>query len=231
MAGYGQFCAVARAHEVLGGRWTLLVVREILAGSRRFNDIRRGIPRISRTVLSERLQALILAGAVVRSEGGQGPEYTLTEAGGELAMLIGALGTWGQRWLPRETDREDLDLEPLLVDMRRRVRFDALPKDPIVVRFEIKGHPARFMLLRAGETSLCTRNPGFPEPLCVRGPLHVLAAWWRGDVAFAGTSRLGLTVEGERPLARAFPTWFDRYLLASVPSAKDAKNAGASRPA
>src|SRR5690242_1172222 len=101
MAGYGQFCSMARAHEVLGGRWTLLIVREMLCGSRRFNDIRRGIPRVSRTVLSERLQALILVGAVARAEGAHGPEYQLTDAGQELANLVGALGAWGQRWLER----------------------------------------------------------------------------------------------------------------------------------
>src|SRR4051795_5462423 len=101
MTNYGQFCSVARALEVLGGRWTLLVVRELLCGSRRFNDIRRGIPRISRTMLSERLQELVHVGAVTRSDGVHGPEYALTEAGGELMGIVGALGTWGQRWLPR----------------------------------------------------------------------------------------------------------------------------------
>ena len=125
MTGYGQFCSMARAHEVLGGRWTLLIVREILCGSRRFNDIRRGIPRVSRTVLSERLQALVFVGAIIRTDGARGPEYELTEAGQELAELVGALSTWGQRWLAREPANEDLDLEPLLVDMERRVRFAA----------------------------------------------------------------------------------------------------------
>jgi DNA-binding HxlR family transcriptional regulator len=110
MTGYGQFCAIARAHEVLGGRWSLLIVREILCGSSRFNDIRRGIPRISRTMLSERLQELVLAGAVTRKQGVQGPEYALTEAGQELAQLVGALANWGQRWLPRHAKDEDLDL-------------------------------------------------------------------------------------------------------------------------
>jgi DNA-binding HxlR family transcriptional regulator len=86
---------MARAHEALGGRWTLLIVREILCGSRRFNDIRRGIPRVSRTVLSERLQALVLAGALTRVDATHGPEYALTEAGQELATLVSALGTWG----------------------------------------------------------------------------------------------------------------------------------------
>src|SRR5215470_13999373 len=127
MTGYGQFCSMARAHEVLGGRWTLLIVREILSGSRRFNDIRRGIPRVSRTVLSERLHALVLVGAITRTDGPHGPEYVLTEAGQELAALVSALATWGQRWLTRTPASEDLDLDPLLVDVQRRVRFTALP--------------------------------------------------------------------------------------------------------
>jgi DNA-binding HxlR family transcriptional regulator len=163
MRGYGQFCSMARAHEVLGGRWTLLIVREILCGSRRFNDIRRGIPRVSRTVLSERLQALVFAGAIARVDGPRGPEYDLTEAGQELATLVSALGTWGQRWLAREPANEDLDLEPLLLDMERRVRFAALPKEPFIVRFEVRGHHKRFMLLKKTEASICDRNPGFPE--------------------------------------------------------------------
>src|SRR6185295_11059812 len=183
MTGYGQFCSIARAHEVLGGRWTLLVVRELLCGSTRFNDIRRGIPRISRTMLSERLQALTFVGAVARIDGQHGPEYELTEAGKELAILVGALGTWGQRWLPRSAKNEDNDLEPLLVDMQRRVRFAALPKDPIVVRFEIDRRELRFMLLKVAEASVCIQNPGFPELLRVRSPLSALVSWWRGDAS------------------------------------------------
>lgn len=216
MTGYGQFCAVARALEVLGGRWTLLVVRELLCGSRRFNDIRRGVPRISRTILSERLQELVLAGAVARGEGPHGPEYELTEAGMELFALVRALGTWGQRWLPRHAGDEDVDLEPVLIDMRRRVRFARLPGDPIVVRFEIVGHPPRFLLLKSTEASLCAHNPGFPEPLRVHGPLPALIAWWRGDAGFAEAQRMGLAVDGPRALARAFPEWFERYLFAGV---------------
>lgn len=216
MSGYGQFCAVARAHEALGGRWTLLVVRELLCGSRRFNDIRRGIPRISRTMLSERLQALVHLGAVTRRTGPHGPEYALTEAGSELATLVGALASWGQRWLPRAAADEDFDLEPLLVDMRRRVNFESLPKEPIVIRFELRGHRRRFLLLKASEASLCGQNPGFPEPLGVRGPLAALAGWWRGDMTFADALRAGLSVEGPRALARAFPAWFARYQFAAV---------------
>ncbi len=228
MAGYGQFCSVARAHEVLGGRWTLLVVRELLCGSRRFNDIRRGIPRISRTMLSERLQELVLIGAVARVDGGHGPEYDLTEAGKELVALVGALGSWGQKWLPRRPEDEDLDLEPLLIDMQRRVRAEALPKDPIVVRFEIDGQrQPRFMLLKASEVSLCTQNPGFPEALCVQAPLPALVAWWRGDTGFVEAQRMGLTVEGPKALARAFPDWFDRYLFSHIGPAAEKRRSTA----
>jgi len=220
MAGYGQFCAVARAHEVLGGRRTLLVVRELLCGSRRFNDIRRCIPRISRTMLSERLQELAAIGAVERVEGDHGPEYLLTEAGRELAGLVGALGHWGQRWLPRRAEAEDFDLEPVLVDLRRRVDFKALPRDPLVVRFEIRGHPRHFLLLTPAEASLCAHNPGFPEPLCIQGPLATLVAWWRGDTGFATAQRMGLSIQGPRALARAFPGWFRRYQLADIAPAE-----------
>lgn len=227
MTGYGQFCSMARAHELLGGRWTLLVVREILFGSRRFNDIRRGIPRVSRTVLSERLQALVSAGAIARIDGTHGPEYTVTEAGQELATLVGALGTWGQRWLARESPTEDLDLQPLLVDMQRRVRFPALPKEPLVVRFEIRGHRRHFMLLRKSEASLCRHNPGFPEPVCVRGPLAALVAWWRGDASLAEAQRMGLAIEGSKAFTQAFPKWFDLYLFAHVGPAEESAKASA----
>jgi DNA-binding HxlR family transcriptional regulator len=216
MSGYGQFCSVARAHEVLGGRWTLLIVREILCGSRRFNDIRRGIPRISRTVLSERLQALMHVGVIAQTDCPHGHEYTLTEAGKELATLVGALAMWGQRWLERKPAKEDLDLEPLLVDMRRRVRFEALRKDPFVIRFEIRGYRPRFLLLTKAEASLCQHNPGFPEPVRVLGPLAPLVAWWRGDVKFVEAKRLGLEIEAPKELVREFPTWFQLYPFAHI---------------
>jgi DNA-binding HxlR family transcriptional regulator len=216
MTGYGQFCSVARAHEALGGRWTLLVVRELLCGARRFNEIRRGIPRISRTMLSERLQALVELGAVVREDGASGPEYRLTPAGGELAALVKALGVWGQRWLPRQAEAEDIDLEPLLLDMSRRVLIEALPPEPMIVRFEIAGHRPRFLLLKAPEVSVCDHNLGFAEPLAVRGKLAALAGWWRGDLSFLEAGRQGLALEGPRALIRAFPGWFERYMLAHV---------------
>src|SRR5689334_21682387 len=121
MKGYGQFCSMARALELLGERWTLLIVRELLCGSGRFGDLRRGIPRVSRTMLSARLRELLAAGVIVRDDGDDGPAYRLTAAGAELATVVRALGVWGQRWLPREAKGEDVDVEALLWDVQRRV--------------------------------------------------------------------------------------------------------------
>lgn len=221
MSGYGQFCSIARAHEVLGGRWTLLIVRELLCGSTRFNDIRRAIPRISRTMLSERLQELVFVGAVVRTVGAHGPEYRLTRSGKELASVVQAFGIWGQRWLSRSAVDEDNDVEPVLIDMKRRVRVEALPAEPVVVRFEI-GRSRLFMLLRPSEISICGKNLGFPE-ITVRSPLAALVAWWRGDVSLFQARRMGLEISGPAPLLHGFPEWFERYQLAGIePMAKRA---------
>ena len=221
--GYGQFCSIARAHEVLGGRWTLLIVRELLCGSTRFNDIRRAIPRISRTMLSERLQELMYVGAVLRVDGAHGPEYRLTKAGKELAAIVEAFGKWGQRWLSRSAENEDNDVEPVLVDMQRRVRMDALPKDPVVVRFEVE-RIRRFMLLKKSEVSICGKNLGFPE-LAVRSPLPPLVSWWRGDSSLFEARRMGLQISGPNALVRAFPDWFERYQLAGIQPASRASAA------
>jgi HxlR-like helix-turn-helix len=174
------------------------------------------IVALQRTMLSERLQALADIGVVARVSGRRGPEHVLTDAGRELAGVIGALGTWGQRWLRRQSDREDLDVDPLLVDMQRRVRRQALPPHPIIVRFAIDRAEPRFLLLKLSEVSLCTQNPGFPEALTVKAPLAALVAWWRGDVTFVEAQRLGLSIDGPRAQARAFPTWFERYQFAGI---------------
>jgi DNA-binding HxlR family transcriptional regulator len=212
--GYGQFCSIARALDLLGERWTLLVVRELLCGGSRFTDIQRGIPRISRTMLSARLRALVDAGVVDKLPGAS---YRLTGAGEELAPVIQQLGTWGHRHLPRRLAKHELDPAPLLWDIRRRIRHDALPARPIVVRIELTDHHhRRYLLLRRGEASLCIENPGFDELVVVRARAAVLAAWWRGDVDFARARRDGLSLEGAPALVRAFPGWFERYAFAEV---------------
>jgi len=220
MKTYGQFCSVARALDLLGERWTLLVVRELLCGSRRFGEVHRGIPRISRTMLSARLRALLDAGVIERREGAGTPEYGLTKAGVELASVVRELGTWGQRWLPRELPANHLDVDVLLGDVQRRARRDALPRRPLVMRIEltdVRGAAGRrYLLLRRSEVSLCSANPGYPEELCLRADRRTLIGWWRGDLTLTQARAAGLALEGRREWIRAFPTWFERYLFAGV---------------
>jgi DNA-binding HxlR family transcriptional regulator len=221
MKTYGQFCSVARALDLLGERWTLLIVRELLSGSRRFADVQRGIPRISRTMLSARIRELLDAGVIERREDdGGAPGYALTPAGVELAAVVRDIGTWGQRWLPREPRPSELDVRPLLWDIRRRVRRDRLPDRPLVVRIEltdVRGAAARhYLLLRRSEVSLCTANPGFPEELSLRTDRRTLVGWWRGDLTLTQARASGLVLEGRREWVRAFPDWFERYLFADV---------------
>ncbi len=221
MKSYGQFCSFARSLDLLGERWTLLVVRELLNGSTRFNDLRRGIPRVSRTMLSARLRELCDAGVVTRSGGDDGPTYALTPSGQELVAVVRELGTWGQRWLPRTLPRHELDEDALLWDIRRRIRADELPLEPIVVVIEIVGAQGRtsvrYLLLRRSEVSLCSANQGFPEVLRARASLRTLTAWWRGDISLADARSEGMIIQGRREWVRAFPRWFERYLFAEVP--------------
>ena len=220
MKSYGQFCSVARTLDLLGERWTLLVVRELLSGSRRFGEVQRGIPRISRTMLSARFRELVDAGVIERLEGTGGPEYRLTAAGAELGAVVREIGAWGQRWLSRELRPSELDARALIWDIHRRVRRDALPPKPLVVRIEltdVRGPAARhYLLLRRSEVSLCSTNPGFPEELCIRGDRRTLIGWWRGDLTLRQAHAGGLVLEGRREWIRAVPGWFERYVFAEV---------------
>src|SRR3954467_2057777 len=134
MKSYGQFCSIARALDLLGERWTLLIVRELLCGSSRFGDLRRGLPRVSRTMLAARLRELVDARVIERIE--PGPSYRLTPAGLELDGAVRELGTWGQRFLPRDFPAEELDADALVWDMRRQVNLEALPDSPVLARID-----------------------------------------------------------------------------------------------
>lgn len=218
--GEGQFCAIARAQDVLGARWTLLVLREVLSGASRFSDIRRGIPRISRSVLADRLQALVALGLLARTDDGNGPSYAPTATGRDVLPVLASLATWGQRWLPRDASAEDLDLDPLVVDMARRVRQTALSGPPSVIRIEPAGKSRRFILLKQGECAACTVNPGFEEAMIVTGSLAALAGWWRGDLGLVDAVRDGLRLSGTDGAMRRFETLFERYAFADVAPAR-----------
>ena len=189
MAEYHQYCPVARASEILADRWTPLIVRELLAGSQHFNDIERGLPGISRSVLAERLRHLEDAGVVERHRGDRAnvSAYLLTEAGTELRAVIDQMGAWGVRWAFGEPRPTDLDPVLLLWKVHQRVDRTRLPSSRTVVEFDFRGRAGRrlWLVLEPREVSVCLRPPRFETDLVVRVDVLADRELVRGDDALA----------------------------------------------
>lgn len=212
MPGYQQFCPIARALDVLGERWTLLVVRELMMGERHFNGIQRGIPRISRTMLSARLKRLESAGLVRRENGA----YALTPAGEALFPVLRELGIWALESDPRGLRRDDLDPGLLTRDMRRRVVPERLPVHPTMVelRFRAPASGPYFLLAKRPDVQLCAEHGGFDIALRVDADLRPLTEFWLGERSWPALLRAGqIHLTGPAHLRRAFPTWFSGYVL------------------
>ncbi|NNF04624.1 MAG: helix-turn-helix transcriptional regulator [Rhodothermales bacterium] len=221
MDSYGQFCPVAMAAEIVTRRWTPLVIRELLSGSRRFNDIHRGVPRMSRTLLATRLAELENAGLIERVTTGRDdhPEYLLTQAGEELRPIIVELGFWGKRWVKRELTSEEYDPRLLMWDMQRGIRMDAVPAQPVVVLFRFTDAPAEdstfWLVLEDGTADLCLTDPGREEDLFVRCTVKRLTEVWMGDArAIDAMADGSLWIGGPSELRRAFPSWLGLSLFA-----------------
>jgi DNA-binding HxlR family transcriptional regulator/putative sterol carrier protein len=201
--GYGQFCTVARGAEVLCERWTPLVVRELLCGSRRFNDLHRGVPRMSTSLLARRLQTLESAGVVKRTAVGKVWEYSLTEAGEELRPIVMALGHWGARWIGSRLREDELDAGLLMWDIRRFVRLEEFPPRPVIIHFQLpdarEGERSWWLVVEDGVADLCRDDPGRDVTLCVVASVRALTEIWSGDLtpAQALASR-AVQVEGDR---------------------------------
>lgn len=245
MTSYGQFCPVAKASEVLAERWTPLVLRELLFGSHRFNDLCRGVPLMSRSLLAKRLRELEGAGVVERRRvpGREAHEYHLTPAGEELRPIIEGLGAWGQRWVTHELDERDLDPSLLLWDLQRNLVRDELPDRRTVARIDfprITG-PRRlwWLLVGDGDPDLCLTDPGFEVDLFVTADLGALTRFWLGRVPWREMLVAGdVELTGPRWLQRSFPRWLGRSTLATVPMppkpmppAPPARPGGAAGPA
>lgn len=221
MKTYGQFCPVAKAAELLDERWTLLVLRELFAGSTHFNELRRGVPRMSPSLLSKRLKALVRAGVLDRFEDGDTVVYRLTPAGEELKPLIEALGAWGVRWIGELGDA-DYDPHLLLWDMHRRVDVQALPPGRTVIHFRFASLPADtrdwwLVLAPEGVVDVCDFDPGFGDDLVMESDLPTLVHVWRGDIDWSEALRSGaVRLQGPASLRRALPRWFQLSVFAAV---------------
>ncbi|MGN3974836.1 winged helix-turn-helix transcriptional regulator [Tsuneonella sp. SYSU-LHT278] len=220
--GYGQFCPVAMAAEVVASRWTLVLLSEMQAGSTRFNEIRRGVPRMSPALLSKRLKDLERQGVVRRTTGRHGTEYRLTEAGHDLAPIIRALGEWSMRWIDNECTLANLDAQLLMWNMRRKIDPRPLPPRRVVVEFsypELPRDQRRYWLIvsPANGVDLCSIDPGFDVDLYVTADLKAMTSAWMGmsDMSDEIVAER-ITLVGDPDLVRTLTSWLRPSSFARV---------------
>ncbi|MBO9561067.1 MAG: helix-turn-helix transcriptional regulator [Caulobacter sp.] len=217
---YGQFCPVAMAAEVLCTRWTVVLLREMVAGSTRFNDLRRGVPRMSPALLVQRLRDLEDAGVVRRVAGRDSGvmEYHLTPAGRELETMVEAMGHWGQRWVTSELTLQQLDASLLMWDMRRKLDLKPLPRRRSVIQFlyaEQTPVDRSWWLIvdpdargAGAPVDLCSVEPGFDVDLYVASDLRTMTAIWMGlDTVRAAVDSGRLLLTGDADLAANMQAW------------------------
>lgn len=224
---YQQFCPVAMAAEILCTRWTVVLLREMVVGSTRFNELRRGVPRMSPALLAKRLRDLEAAGIITRSPlAGDAEiyEYKLTEAGHDLKPVIEAIGNWGQRWVESEASLQNLDPNLLMWDMRRSLDTRPMPRQRSTIQFIYGDQPqARrdyWLIVEPGkDVDLCSQNPGFEIDLYVTTDLRTMTEIWMGLKSVARACDEGrLQATGSRKLEAALQTW-----LGLSPFAKEKK--------
>jgi DNA-binding HxlR family transcriptional regulator len=222
MPEYGQFCPVAKATDIIGERWTVLILRELLLGTTRYNDFQRGLSRISPTLLSKRLKTLEEKGLVVRKRpaGHRNYEYHLTACGRELEPLIEHLAVWGMRWARGQMTDTELDVEFLMWDLQRRLQSDRLPDGETVLCFvfdELERFKTWWLVADGEGVDLCSEDPGKEVDLYINTQVRDLATVWRGDVSLQKARREKLIrTHGNTHLARTMPDWLGICLYADV---------------
>lgn len=222
MTGYGQFCPVAKATELIGEKWTLLILRELLLGTTRFNDFQRALSRMSPTLLVRRLRHLEECGIIIRKKlsGQKGYEYLLTAAGKELAPLIETLAVWGMRWARSQLTDDELDVEFLMREIQRRLQTEYLPDGQTVICItfdELSDHKTWWLLAEGGSVDLCTEDPGKDVDLYLNSSVRTFVEVWEGDLEVrAALHKKSITAHGMRHLIRTMPDWLGVCLYKDV---------------
>jgi len=214
---YGSFCPVAQASEVVAQRWVPLILREIMVGYHRFNEIRHALPLISPSVLAQRLKAMEEDGLIYKRAGQGGAAYHLTPAGEELRPIVDGLGQWARKWITRDYRADELDPAVLMWSLRRHVVAARFPAGRTVLHFQLEGEPRLrrcwWVVVQPGEedaVDVCRTDPGHPVTLTVTARLRTLVDVLMGDAELAAARREGLfLLQGEGELARRFETLFD----------------------
>jgi DNA-binding HxlR family transcriptional regulator len=222
MVDYGQFCPVAKATELIGERWTLLIIRELVLGTHRFSDFQRALSRISPSLLTKRLKDLEKAGIIIRKtqQGRRGYQYFLTPAGRQLAPVIEHLATWGMRWARSQLTDEELDIEFLMWEIQRRLDTDALPDGETVLCFifeELTLFKSWWVVVNDNGVDLCTKNPGKDVDLYISSTVRTMVEIWEGELGLTLALRKQLVkTNGNRLLIKTLPEWFGICLYADI---------------
>lgn len=216
MASYRQYCPIARATEILAERWSLLVVRNLMFGATTFSEIAKGVPTMSRSMLTKRLRELERAGVIISAAkpNGQGSTYGLTPAGADLLDVVDSLGRWAETWIEVLPEHSDPGFA-LWAWCRVQLDRDALPSGRVVVHFEFPDQPAGnryfWLLIQHGDAEVCATDPGGEPDLRVVAQSSAFVDWHRGAQTWSQATRAGdIAVSGARALVRAFPTWNTR---------------------
>ncbi len=224
---YGQFCPVAKATEIIGEKWTLLIIRELLMGGSRFNELQRGLSLISPTILSRRLDTLSEHGLVVKKKipGQRGYEYFPTDSCQELLPIIRNLGNWGMRWARSNLTEKDYDVELLMLYLKRSINADKLIGKETVIRFtftDIDTYPEWWLVVTGEDLDLCVKNPGKDVDVYFTSTVKTMADIWMGDNGYRKAIRDGdLKIVGEKTLTRNVTAWMNNSIFTDLPSASE----------
>ena len=214
MSKYGQYCPVAQALELLGDRWTLLIIRDMLTGTRHFNDLERGLPGLSRGLLAKRLRQMQEAGIIEKRRNNSGrktTEYHLTQSGHELQDVIASLLVWGTHWAFGDPSPEQLDPLLLMWWMHNRVQVECLPEERVVAQFDFRGASVKtyWLVLARQDVTLCLTDPGYVINVLVTADLATFFKLWLGRIEYhEAIAQYDVRVEGIPRHVRAFPDWF-----------------------
>jgi len=224
---YGQFCPIAKASEVIGEKWTILIIRELMMGATRFNELQRGLSLISPTLLSKRLDSLTQQGLIVKKkiQGQKGYEYFPTRSCQELLPVIQSLGEWGMKWTLSNLTHKDYDVELLMLYLQRSIKPENLPGNITVIRFkftDVKNFPNWWMMVEKGKVDLCTHDPGKDVDIYFTSSIQTLAEIWMGRGSYKKAVRDGsLTLVGDNNLADNVSNWMSNSVFADLPAASE----------
>lgn len=212
MSTFGEYCPIAAAVDCLGDRWTPLIIRELTVGSSGFNEIHRGLPRLSRTLLSSRLKDMERRGIISRHDAGKNVQYRLTPAGMELGPIVWDMGRWAAKWSFGDPEEDQLDYTWLVWRLHQQLMNDRIPDTRTVVQFLLAGNGGgtAWLVVQRGDSTACFIDPGYDVDLVVEGHNPDMHRWFVGAVTFKELQQTGrVRLIGPSKVARAFPTWFD----------------------